>query len=123
MVEGLIVGHGDYGAGLIHAIELISGATSNLEALSNTGLSTNELSGEISSRIAKHPDSDFIMFVDVFGGSCWRAAMMAKTERSRVVTGVNLPMLLSFMNKRETEPFETLADTLVNDLKRSATVN
>ena len=52
-----------------------------------------------------------VVFTALFGGSCWQTAERLGRERSDVrhITGVNLPMLLAFINKRP----ETELDDLV----------
>ena len=124
MIDGLIVGHGDYSESLIRALSLISGETSGVTGISNEGKSTNDLSDEIKASMEKSPEKECIVFVDIYGGSCWRAAMMAKTEHSRVITGVNLPMLLSFVNKRQNlTTIQELSEVLVADVTRYVILN
>ena len=55
------------------------------------------------------------------GGSCWNvAAAIAKDHgHARVISGINLPMALSFMTKRDLLALEELADVLVKDGIRS----
>ncbi|HUT62858.1 MAG TPA: hypothetical protein VMZ04_02770 [Anaerolineae bacterium] len=118
MIEGLIVGHRDIGEGIIRALESISGNIKHLSFISNNGLSTNELSGKIREHSINNRHEGLFVFVDVYGGSCWQAAKMAKLHKIHILSGVNLPMLLSFINKRETYPFHELADILETDGKR-----
>ena len=58
------------------------------------------------------------VFVDVYGGSCWRAARLARLPKAHVITGFNLPMLLSFVTKRTTVPFEEIPSVLNTDGER-----
>ena len=121
MVTGLIVGHRDIGEGILRALESISGSFKHLYFISNKGLSTQELTHKIEAFTKDIQVDGLLIFVDVFGGSCWRAAKMAKSQRSHIVTGLNLPMLLSFINKRESFPFNELAGILEIDGKRGIT--
>lgn len=120
MIRGLIVGHKTIGTGFLAALESISGSQPDIEFLSNTGLSTKELADRIR-EMCSGAECSMILFVDVYGGSCWRAAKMAQVPGSSIVTGLNLPMLLSFVNKRLTVPFEELPGVLAHDGCRGIT--
>lgn len=114
MIQGIIVGHRDIGASILKALESISGPVSDVCFCSNEGLSTRELASQIQECTGRN-DSPSIIFVDVLGGSCWRAAKMVQTPDSHIITGLNLPMLLAFISKRDTVPFEELPSVIIND--------
>ena len=121
MIQGVIVGHRDIGARILKAFESITGPVRDICFCSNEGLSTRELASQIRECAARN-DSPSIIFVDVFGGSCWRAAKMAKTPDSHIITGLNLPMLLAFISKRDIVPFEELPSVLASDGIRGITM-
>ena len=56
-----------------------------------------------------------VIFVDFYGGSCSHTCMRLETARDdiSVISGVNLPMLLAFLNKRDEVSFEILAKIVV----------
>ena len=117
MIKGIVVGHCDYGSSILNAVTSISGIKEALESVSNDCLSTNELT-EIIRESALNSDGDgIIIFIDVFGGSCWRAAKMAKLDNAHIITGVNLPMVLSFVNKRLKITLDELVEVLKHDGK------
>ena len=118
MIKGLIVGHRNIGEGLLNALESISGSFENIIFISNNGLSTNEIAEKIKDAYKEYQNDDVMIFVDVYGGSCWRAAKIAKLSGSHIVTGLNLPMLLSFVNKRNTFSSDELYTILETDGKR-----
>ncbi|MFC1692504.1 PTS sugar transporter subunit IIA [Candidatus Latescibacterota bacterium] len=118
MIEGLIVGHRDIGAGILKALKSISGSFEHLSYISNEGFSTTELVAEIKSSFSSDGENELIIFIDVYGGSCWQAAKIAKPIKSHIITGVNLPMLLSFINKRELFSLDELPAILEKDGKR-----
>ncbi len=122
MIKGLIVGHKDIGNSLLKALESISGSFENIIFFSNNGLSTKELADKISAVCTDCQDDGIIILVDVYGGSCWRAAKLAKLQRCHIVTGLNLSMLLSFVNKRNSFSFDELSSILVEDGKRGIKV-
>jgi len=117
VIGGLIIAHEQLGESIIGALELISGTPELIHAVSNVGLSTSQLVDNIRECAIKMPEG-YVVFVDVYGGSCWRAAKMAVTADYHIVTGVNLPMLLSFVNKRKKFSFEELPAILEADGKR-----
>jgi len=114
VIQGLIVGHKDIGTGLLAALESISGPVAGLRFFSNSGLSTKELAAKITAYCVDDT-CRVIIFADVYGGSCWRAAKMAGASHIRIVSGLNLPMLLSFVNKRDMVPFDELPAVLAED--------
>lgn len=120
-IKGLIVGHKDIGNGLLKALESISGSFEDIIYFSNDGLSTKELADKINTACIDCQYNGIIIFVDVYGGSCWRAAKMAKLLRCHIITGLNLSMLLSFVNKRDSFSFDELSSILVTDGKRGIT--
>ncbi len=123
MTGAVIIGHGDFGACLCGMLEAITGITENVSALSNKGLSTPELLEALDKAVGSLASNDIILFVDTFGGSCWQAAKMFRVEHQEchIVTGINLPMLLSFVHKRDTNGVIELCDILDNDGRRGIT--
>jgi len=121
MIDGCIIGHRDIGDGLLKALESIAGTCKHIIFFSNDGLSTNELADQIKATFCDSQDDGVIFFVDVYGGSCWRAVKMAKLPKYHIVTGFNLPMLLSFTNKRKTISFDKLHTIMETDGKRGIT--
>ena len=118
MITGLIIGHRNVSTAFLEALESISGTYENLIPISNDGLSTQEIVDKIKDAFTESTGEEVIIFVDVFGGSCWRAAKMARLPRSHIITGLNLPMLLAFVNKREKLPFDDLFAIMETDGKR-----
>jgi mannose/fructose-specific phosphotransferase system component IIA len=94
-----VVAHGDLAAALVQEAERISGVTGVLVPVSNAGCGREEIKRRVESAVA---DAPAVLFVDMPCGSCFFAAMRMARERSdvRVVTGVNLPMLLDFVHHR-----------------------
>ncbi len=121
MIHGILVAHGSVGEGLLGAVRAMYGKVEGLDALSNEGLSTPELVDRIRETAAA-ADDGVCIFTDAFGGSCWRAAKTARIPGSVVLTGFNLPMILSFVTKRDTVPFSDLPAVLETDAKRGITV-
>lgn len=97
---GVVVGHGGLAAALASAAEEISGIRGVLVPVSNTGLGREELESRVVEAVAGRPA---VVFVDMPSGSCLFAAMrrLHAREDVRVVTGVNLVMLIEFLFHRE----------------------
>ncbi len=99
-ITGVIVGHGQLAAALVGAVEQIAGADSGLLAISNTDCDRGTLEEKILAAITPGPA---LVFIDMPSGSCLFAAMrqMQEIPGVRVVTGVNLAMLLEFVFHRD----------------------
>ena len=99
-LRGVVAGHGDVAAALVHAVEQISGVTGALTPVSNTDCDRGTLEDKIMAAVGEGPA---IVFIDMPSGSCLFAAMrrLSATSGVRVVTGVNLAMLLEFVFHRD----------------------
>jgi len=104
-LRGVVVGHGGVAAALVAAAEEISGVRGTLLAVSNSGLDKAGLEARVLEAVGGEPA---VIFVDLPSGSCLFAAMrqLPSHPELRVVTGVNLVMLLEFLFHRERTPDE-----------------
>jgi mannose/fructose-specific phosphotransferase system component IIA len=102
MISGIIVTHGKLAEALREAAAAVAGDASHLEIVSNDGLSQEELVLRVRDAIARAGDEGAIVFTDLGGGSCAIASRLVLRERSnvRMVTGVNLAMLVDFVLRR-----------------------
>lgn len=107
-VLGIVVSHGTLAAALVAAAEEITGRTGVLTAVSNTGCDRTRLEERVQAAIG---DRDALVFVDLPSGSCFLATLhrVRNLARVRVVTGVNLPMVLDFLCHPE-EGLQAAAD-------------
>jgi len=114
LVHGLVITHGDLGREMLRVVELVMGPVPGLTALSNDGASLPELSERIGS-VAAAAEEGLLVFTDDFGGSCTTAARLAlRGRQARLLTGVNLAMLLEFAAWRDELPLAELSGRLVN---------
>jgi mannose/fructose-specific phosphotransferase system component IIA len=99
---GVVVAHGAVAEALVGAAEEISGIRGALIPVSNAGLGREALEQRVAEAVAGRRA---VLFVDLPSGSCLFAAMkgLPARENVRVVTGVNLVMLLDFLFHREEE--------------------
>ncbi|MEE8060187.1 MAG: hypothetical protein V3T16_00065 [Gemmatimonadales bacterium] len=104
-LRGVIVSHGDLAAAMVDAVQNICGIRDALVPVSNTGCDRVSLR----QRLAEAIDGRrAVVFVDLPTGSCLMAALqeVREIEDVRVVTGVNLPMLLDFVFRLGGSPDE-----------------
>ena len=104
-LTGVVVCHGELARAMIGAAEQISGVTGALIPVSNTGCDRNTLEERVLSAVAGRPA---VVFVDLASGSCLFAVLKRlRSETSvKVVTGVNLAMLVDFVFHRTLSPEE-----------------
>ena len=91
------------------------GKQEGLSVISNVGLGREELSSALERNVASQAcGGGMVIFVDMFGTSCWQTAKKVasrnceKGPKVAVVTGVNLPMLVKFFTSRESVPLDEL---------------
>jgi PTS system N-acetylgalactosamine-specific IIA component len=95
--RALIAGHGDFGAGMISAVQAITGRGDAFRALSNIDLGPVELEEQVRTAIAAIDAR--VVFTDLPAGSCTVAARRVARDLPDIVviTGVNLPALLAWV--------------------------
>lgn len=104
-VLGVVVGHGAVAAALVGAAEEITGIRGVLRSVSNSGLGREALEQQV---LNAAEGQRAVIFVDLPSGSCLFAAMrqLPSHPELRVVTGVNLVMLLEFLFHHDQSPEE-----------------
>jgi mannose/fructose-specific phosphotransferase system component IIA len=122
--RGVLITHGDVGAALLRTAELVVGHATGLDALSNAGLSTPALASRLDELLAGEPPGrPIFLFVDLIGSSCAQAcAELLRGRGARLFTGVNLPMVLAFIQYRESMSPGELADGILQRAHRGITV-
>jgi len=98
-LHGVVVCHGPLAAALVGAAEQISGVKGALVAVSNDGCDRGSREARVEAAVGETPT---VVFVDMASGSCLFAVLRKLRARDdvRVVTGVNLAMLLDFVFHR-----------------------
>ncbi len=120
MIHGLVLTHGGVGAGLIDVVGMILGEEEGLSAMSNEGLSLKDLTEQTEARLAEAAATGAegtLIFIDDVAGSCATAARLAVGDgaTARIVSGVNLAMLLDFLTWRESLDLEELTRRVVGE--------
>jgi mannose/fructose-specific phosphotransferase system component IIA len=107
-LRGVIVCHGALARALVDATAQISGMADALVPVSNSGCDRGDLEARVDAAVGQVPT---VVFVDMASGSCLFAVLRRLRERAnvRVVTGVNLAMLLDFVFHRDLSPDEAAA--------------
>lgn len=124
VITGIVVTHGRLAEELVRTAELIVGPASELYAISGSDLCDEEVVRGIRGVIERRGGARVLVFVDYFGGSCCINSVRAieGEEGVKVLSGVNLPVLLSFVTKRGTMTFEELVGHLVRRGRESVKV-
>jgi mannose/fructose-specific phosphotransferase system component IIA len=107
-LQGVVVCHGSLAEALVQAADQISGVNGALIPVSNTGCDLETLEQRVLAAVNGRPS---IVFVDLASGSCLFAVLKRlRSEPSvKVVTGVNLAMLVDFVFHRSLSPSEAAA--------------
>ena len=104
-LRGVVVCHGVLAGALVQAAEQISGVPGALAPVSNTGCDREALEDRVIAAVGGRPA---VVFVDLASGSCLVAVLkrLRSEESVKVVTGVNLAMLVDFVFHRSLTPDE-----------------
>jgi|SRR5687768_1899578 mannose/fructose-specific phosphotransferase system component IIA len=107
-LRGVVVGHGRVAQALVEAAEEISGLRGILVPVSNTGCDRGALEERVAAAVG---EGAAVVFVDLAAGSCLLAVLRRLRDREdvRIVTGVNLAMLVDFLFHRTLPPAEAAA--------------
>jgi mannose/fructose-specific phosphotransferase system component IIA len=114
---GVVFAHAEVAAALVNAVRAIAGDGHGLTPVSNEGCDRAALAARLDAAIAGRPA---IVFTDMPGGSCaFSAGAYARLHPEvRVVSGVNLAMLLDFAFHRDAGP-EAAAERAVRTGRQS----
>ena len=125
MTTGIIVTHGNLADELLSTARTVFGNITDVHPVTNYQKSPQVLAQEIES-IVKSFDAGarLVVFIDFWGGSCCHACLDVKQRHDNIylITGVNLPMLLAFLYKRDTMPFDELVDELIERGRKSVRI-
>ena len=125
MIKGVLLSHGQIAQAVFDAAQRILGEIKGVQMLSVTSLSAVDIYKRLEEAVRDIETEDSIVILaSLKGGSGWNAAAkLAKTnDKIKVVSGVNLPMFLSFVTKRDKIPLSELMETLCADAIRGIDV-
>ncbi len=106
MFRAVVVGHGEFAAGLISAVRGICGRDERFVALSNQDFPADQLEHRLREEIAARDVS--VVFTDLPAGSAAIAARRVSRDNPHliIVTGANLGVLLEFALSGAETPLE-----------------
>jgi mannose/fructose-specific phosphotransferase system component IIA len=123
-ITGIIVTHGQLGDELIRTASLILGEVEDCYALSGSDMGDQKVIDSIREILDSNDVGEAVVLVDYFGGSCGASCIKATRglEGVRVISGVNLPILLDFVTKQGTLGLEELVEHLIHRGRESVRV-
>ena len=97
IVRAIVAGHGDFAAGMISAVDQITGRGGVFVPMTNRDLSVDDITNNLASLI-DHTGAA-VVFTDLPAGSATVAARRVQRARPDlvVVTAISLPVLLDFV--------------------------
>jgi mannose/fructose/sorbose-specific phosphotransferase system IIA component len=115
MKHFLIATHGELSKAFIETVELIAGKSTNVSYFGMTKLKSGDMAKEELEKILrnKKEDEQFIVLTDVYGGSVTNICTELLLEKNDfdVVTGLNLPMILTMiLSGEETSIEDTITE-------------
>jgi mannose/fructose-specific phosphotransferase system component IIA len=113
----LIIAHGDVARALADGVQQIIGPQINVYTFSNQEAGLPQLLENAQTIIDSHPDDHVVCFNDLKGGSCWTLANMIQKRNPQVklISGVNLPMLITYFNNISSMELQELIDKTAQD--------
>ena len=98
--RALVAGHADFAAGLVSAVDLITGRGAQLVPIQVRGLCGDDIQKLLRETLLQ--SGARVIFTDLQAGSCTMAArrVLRDIEGVVLVAGANLPMLLDFVMSR-----------------------
>jgi PTS system N-acetylgalactosamine-specific IIA component len=104
--RAIVAGHGDFAAGLVSAVEVITGRGAQLIPIAVPGLCAEDIERLISDRMQESGVK--VIFTDLQAGSCTMAArrIMRGMSDAVLIAGANLPTLLDFVFAEQLSPID-----------------
>lgn len=122
MVGVLIVSHGGLAEALISEVQFLNG---NLQRVKGVSVWPKESEEEVRDRIGKKmaevdEGDGIVILTDILGGTPTNLSLsFLKDERVEVVTGVNVPMLLTLLSYRKGRSLEEISSLVKKSGRRS----
>lgn len=103
MVAVIVAAHGRLAEGLVASSAMIAGPQEDLVPVTfEQSEGPDDLLAKYAAAVEGSPSDQYLLLVDLLGGSPYNAAARFAAERddADVVTGVNLPMLIEVLGRR-----------------------
>lgn len=120
MIGLILAAHGHFGRELLEAVEHIMGGIDNVEVVTqNDEDGRNELIEKIEEKIVSMDlDQGVLVLTELFGSTLSNVVLSLlekyRGKKIRVVTGMNLPMLMELAINRNIEDLDQLASRIEN---------
>jgi PTS system mannose-specific IIB component len=118
---GFVISHKFLAKELLETARSVIGNTQNVYAFSNHKLSNEELISQLNEVYKRIGSPRYVvLMVDLRGGNCWQVAKFFAHNNSdfSILSGVNLPMIFSFLTKRDSLEKNELVKVMENDAHR-----
>ena len=119
MIDLIILTHGSLSEALLETASKILGKQTGVTALTSKNLTPIDLFNEVELSVVNSVQigNDVLILVDLKGGNTWNIAcrLAHSNEKIRVISGVNLGMLLSFFTKSQNYSLDSLINVLIDD--------
>jgi len=113
-VPAVLVMHSDLGTALLHAAASVYGEIAGVGVVSNEGLDRAGIEAGIAAAVTDWRQGGLVL-TDFWGGSCHTCAVSVARGHGeiRLITGVNLPMLLDYLHNRDRYGVDELAERML----------
>ncbi|MCB4755993.1 MAG: PTS sugar transporter subunit IIA [Elusimicrobia bacterium] len=121
----LVLTHGPFGEHLLRSACAIMNEPEKAAALNiSRRLDFTILRNQIVDKIKElDAEAGVLVLIDAYGGTAYNTALpLIKTHPIHIVTGVNLPMVLSALTNRHRMPLEALARKVAEDARKTISV-
>ena len=114
-LSGVIVAHGPLAEALRAAASQVVGEVTALDVVSNHGGSLEDMAAQVRAAIDRLGPRPCVVFVDSRGSSCANSSLGALVDfpHVRIVSGVNLPMLVDFLLRRDDHDLDGMVARLL----------
>ncbi len=116
---GIVICHKSLAKEITATARSIVGHQHNLFPFSNDKIESGQLVKEVETLLASYDNPEnVVIMVDLRGGNCWAVAKMIARNHPgyHVLSGVNMPMVFSFLTKKD----NLLPDELIESLEKDA---
>ena len=113
----VIITHANLAAELKEASQKLLPSDIPILTYSNQKQDIDDIVSDVIGKIKEFNPEKMVIFVDLVGGSCWRAAMCIKKGRQNVavLAGINIPGLVSFATNVDRLDWPELLEKIEQD--------
>jgi PTS system mannose-specific IIA component len=121
MVNLVVISHGDFCNGLMETLKMVAGSDFGIKAVSLKPGETPEVFREklskVLSEVGEAGESETIVLADLAGGTPYQSALyLAKEFKISVISGMNMPMLLTLaLDKNSEKSMEELVNNAITE--------